>query len=481
MDSLKKGLDDYCGQRMVSFHTPGHKGSKELLSGMMFPDYDLTELPELDMLHHPHGIIAEAQKRAAEAYGSEETFFLINGGTAGNQAMFAALMAGILRTDRKVRIDRRAHRSVFGALIVSGISPEYIAPIIHPDFHLALGMNAAEYSGNLAGIGALHLTSPSYYGTVTDLKTIIKQRDRNAPLIPILVDQAHGSHLQGGLFPAGAVAEGADLVLHSSHKTLAALTQAGMLHVQGSRVNRTALKKSLEFLQTSSPSYLLMASLETALEGLTQTQIWQDLYVEVCLLHQKLEESFRILTGKDSGKYGIYDVDWSKILINVSGLGLTAFEAVDFLRKVFQIEPELWDKENILFMLGVGSRPEDVRHLTRALEYLVDKYRPPAGQQKERRTDQSLNSAGSDVALLIPPMHLTPREAWLAAKRSVKLKDALGLISAETISIYPPGIPIIAAGEEITSFVLEYLDRARGYNWQGWDGLERGEILAVNI
>lgn len=471
MDSLRQKLSSYSKLGMYSFHTPGHKGRGDLLSPLVFPDYDLTELPELDMLHNSQGIIAEAQRKAAKAYGAEETFFLVNGATAGNQAMLLALMFSL--KDKRIRIERNAHRSVVGALILSGLTPEYIPAVIHPDFDLPLGLDSEAYFANHEQVGAFHLTNPSYYGTVFDLHSIIKRRDKESPTIPILVDQAHGSHFIGSLFPQGAVGQGADLVVHSTHKTMAALTQAGMLHVQGERIDRSSLKRSLEILQTSSPSYLLMASLENAMRVMENGHPWEDLYGEVIRLQEKLDGSLRILTAKDVGKHGIKEVDWSKILVNVSSLGISAAEVVDILRSSFRIEPELWDDYNILFMLGIGNKPEEVRILCRALESLVKRYRNK-GKAKHYR-EEGLKT------MALPPIRLTPREAWFAPKRIVSIKDSLGRIAGETISVYPPGIPLVAAGEEITADVLDYLIRAEEYNWQGWQGFERGEVLVADV
>lgn len=472
MDSLEKALAGYCLNDWHSFHTPGHKGRKDLFASFLFPDYDLTELPGLDMLHNPQGVIAEAQKHAASVYGAEETFFLVNGASAGNQAMFMALMSEF--PGKKIRLDRRAHRSVTNALVLSGLTPEYIAPIIHPDFKLPLGLDEGKFTEKLDSIGAIHVTCPSYYGTVINLKSMIKARDDFAPALPVLVDQAHGAHYLGDNFPPGAVKQGADLVVHSTHKTLDALTQAAMLHASGSRVDRQALKKSLEMLMTSSPNYLLMASLEKAVNSLVRFEVWDDLHAEVNQLRKKLNGPLRILTEDDIGNFGINGVDWSKLLINVSALGISAAEAVEVLRKSFRIEPELWDEENVLFLLGIGNRPEDIRILSRALEALVKMYPSEYGDRKKRK-----NKIFGTEQIALPPLLLTPREAWLAPKRKVKIKEALGKICGETISIYPPGIPLIAAGEEITPDCLDFFNRAREYNWQGWLGYKAGEILVV--
>lgn len=474
MGLLNRKLKTYFEQQMYSFHTPGHKGRVDLFTDFSFPGFDLTELPELDMLHNPQGVIAEAQKRAAKVYGADETFFLVNGGTSGNQAMLFSLMSNI--SGKKIRIERKAHRSVISGLILSGLTPEYIYPWIHPDFNLPLGLDSKSFLTDIQGTGALHLTYPSYYGTTPDLEYIIKQRDEKYSHLPVLVDQAHGAHFLGTLFPQGAVRLGADAVMHSTHKTLAALTQAGMLHVQGTRIDRSSLRKSLEILQTSSPSYLLLASLERALIHLGQGETWQNLFKEVQLLHEKLNGKLRILTFKDAGKYGIKEVDWTKILVNISNLKVTTAQAVEILRMNYRIEPELWDKENILFMLGIGNSTGDISHLTKALEYLVTNY--SLGDTAHRSQQRRLQR----LEQLAPPIiHLTPREAWLGLKKKVKVHESSGLIAGETISIYPPGIPLVALGEEITPGVIEYLQRSSEYNWQGWEGFDRGEILVMDV
>jgi len=480
LTSLNQTLAGYASQQMYSFHTPGHKGRPELLASVIFPEFDLTELPGLDMLHNPQGVIAEAQRRAAAVYGADETFFLVNGGTSGNQAMLLAMMP--LPAGRKIRIARNAHRSLNSALVLSGLVPEYIYPLIHPDFHLPLGLDAELYLENLEDTGAFHLTCPSYYGTAPDLEYILAYRDKKISALPVLVDQAHGAHFTGKLFPQSAVRLGADIVVHSSHKTLAALTQAGMLHVKGERIDRSLLRKSLEMLQTSSPSYLLLSSLDTAVNMLCQDEErWLKLFEEVKLLKNKLSDRLRILSENDAGTYGIKQIDWTKLLINLGNLELNGPEAAELLRSRFRIEPELWDQENILFVLGIGNKPEDIRHLCTALEKLTDSY-------SLDNTGRNINAKGKKYNRTIqpehqhlPPMRLTPRDAWLKSKRAVKVQDALGLICGETVSIYPPGIPLIAAGEEITSQVREYLNRANEFNWQGWEGFDRGQIMVVDM
>lgn len=471
MGDLGEGLSHYHKQGFCSFHTPGHKGRQEFFNGLDFPGFDLTELPGLDMLHSPSGIIAKAQKRSAEIFGAEETFFLVNGGTVGNQAMFLALEA---TADKRVTVERSSHRSVMSALVLSGLKPDYLLPIIHPEFNLPLGLDVKRQRISWQGLAACHVTYPSYYGTGFDLSRLMDERTRLGCETLILVDQAHGSHYLGSLFPSSALKLGADLVLHSSHKTLSALTQSAMLHVQGSRVSRARLRQSLEFLQSSSPSYLFIASLERAGEFALDIGRWECLREAVDELHNKVSMSFRILSEEDVGAFGIHTTDWSKILINTSPLGIPAPRCVEYLREGFGIEPELWDEENILFMLGIGNTPEDIRWLTKGLESFIHFALSVPNKGLKKGVERLVPKI-----IPLPRQILSPREAFFAHKRQIPLKESLGHIIGETISPYPPGIPVVVMGEQMTQDVLDKLVTAGEGRWQGWDGFQNQTIWIV--
>lgn len=471
MGDLGEGLSRYLKKGFCSFHTPGHKGRQEFFNGLDFLGYDLTELPGLDMLHSSQGIIAEAQKRSAEIFGAEETFFLINGGTVGNQAMFLTLEDA---ASKRVVVERSSHRSVMSALVLSGLMPDYVMPTIHPDFNLPLGLDMEKQQIPWQVAAACHVTYPTYYGTGFELSQLLDERTHLGINTPILVDQAHGSHYLGLLFPPSALKLGADLVLHSSHKTLSALTQSAMLHVQGNRVSRNRLRQSLELLQSSSPSYLLLASLERAGEFAQDFGRWECLQEEVEVLHRKVGMSFRILSQKDVGTYGIHTVDWSKILINTLEMGVRAPRCVEYLREGFGIEPELWDEENILFMLGIGNTPEDIRTLTKGLESLANfAHSVGFAESKGRVRNDRFRS------LPLPHIILSPRDAFFAHKRQIPLKESLGHIVGETISPYPPGIPVVVMGEQMTCEILGTLLSAGEGRWQGWDGFENQTIWIV--
>lgn len=469
--SLGEELKKHQNQEFLSFHTPGHKGKSEFFEGLNFPQQDLTELPGLDMLHAPEGVIAQAQIRAAQVFGAEESFFLVNGATVGNQAMFLSLE----QKKGKVLVERRSHRSVMAGLVLSGLEPVYLKPVVHPDFKLPLGYEYKIEPQLWREIQGIHITYPTYYGTLSDVSPVIRDRERWGSSVPILVDQAHGSHYMSKLFPPGALDWGADLVLHSSHKTLSALTQAAMLHVQGKRVSRNRLKQALELLQSSSPSYLLMASLERAVEYAQEESRWQFLFEAVQELHHRAGKVLRILNPEDQGRFGIAQLDWSKILVNTSSLPLDASKGVEFLRTHFQIEPELWDQENILFLLGIGNTPEEVRRLTEGLMAMAHwaksiKGSEHATSKQYRRIEEFIK----EEEIPLPPLRLTPREAFLAPKRQIPLKESLGKIMGESISPYPPGIPWVVMGEEMTPELLDALINSSSRRWQGWDNPEKG-------
>ncbi|WP_018211900.1 aminotransferase class I/II-fold pyridoxal phosphate-dependent enzyme [Desulfitobacterium hafniense] len=470
--NLGHKLLQYEAQKLISFHTPGHKGKAEFFTDLHFPDQDLTELPGLDMLHSPAGVIAQAQARAAAVYQSDASFYLINGATVGNQGMFMAL-AGTGKRGKdlqlpKVLVERQSHRSVFSALVLSGCEPEYIPSVVHPEFGLPLGLKSiAEVDlGEFLGV---HLTYPGYYGTLPDLETIAAQRDRQAAQVSILVDQAHGSHYLSPLFPKGALAYGADLVLCSTHKTLSALTQAAMLHVQGSRIPLSALKEALELLQSSSPSYLLMASLERAVEHALESRRWELLHEAVQELHHRVGGALRILNPQDVGTYGIAGLDWTKIMINTQRLGVAAPRCVEHLRKSYGIDPELWDDKNILFLLGIGNTPEEVEILTKGLLSLASLNKDVVASPEEMVFE-----------IPLPPVRLTPRQAYFARKRKIPLAESVGHIVGESISPYPPGIPWIVMGEEMTPEILELLTRHKG-RWQGWEDAGQGVWIIEEV
>jgi arginine/lysine/ornithine decarboxylase len=444
-ETLTAALADHVHSGRRSFHTPGHKG-RGAWAGLSSA-YDLTELPGLDELSAPTAVLLATERRAAQVFGADETFFLVNGATCGNQALLMVVAAD-QPPGAKILVERQTHRSLTAALVLSGLRPEYIPAVIHPDFGLALGTDF----GNLpdfSGYASVHLTAPTYFGTMGDYAPLYAGRDAADRLVPILADSAHGAHFLSALFPPSPLSSGADAVVHGTHKTLGSLTQSGMLHLRGTGLDSGRLKQALALLQTSSPSYLLLASLERASQqalNTTTQENWARLREEVAALHHDLGDILRLLGTEDEGKYSIRQTDWSKILINLRPLACAAPPFVTALRER-GIEPELWDEENILFLLGTGSLPEDVKALGTILLQLVSE------------THNMRKPAPRSALPPLSAVRLTPREAWFAAKEQIPLREAEGRTAAETIAPIPPGVPLVVAGEEITYEVREALSQ----------------------
>jgi arginine/lysine/ornithine decarboxylase len=220
---------------------------------------------------------------------------------------------------------------------------------------------------------------------------------------------------------------------------------------------------------------LLLASLEAAAEQAAREGLGDELREETEALRAALGDDLRLLSRADIGRYGISGLDWSRLLVNTRPLGIGAPEAVDWLRTQEGVEPELWDGENILFLLGVGSTAADVRRLRHSLENIVRQFASGANRRKAA-AENPFYTAGE---LPLPPVRLTPREAWLAPKYSVPLSAAAGCVAGETVSVYPPGIPLVMAGEEIGPAIIELWQEAADRHWQGWSGRAGGTVLVV--
>ncbi len=457
--------------RKVSFHTPGHKSGKGISTrfrkfvGPRIFTIDLTTLDEVDCLQRPVGVIKEAQELAAEASGADRSFFLVNGTTGGNHAMIVATA----RPGDEILLPRNVHKSILAGIILSGASPRFFSPEYDPDLGIALNVTRDAAEKALASHPAarlLVLTSPNYYGVATDTGGIIAMAQAQGRVA--LVDEAHGPHLHfhPGL-PPSAVDGGADLCVQSTHKIVGGMTQASMLHVKGNRVDHARVAGALQLLQSTSPSYILMASLDLARMQMA-TEGRKLLGKAIELAEEARRRINRIpglacLEAKRVEASGDFRLDVTKLTIPVGGLGLTGFEASALLNTEFDIQVEMADLLNILVIVSIGDRRDDLDRLVAALERLPARVaRPPL-----------------DLPVPPPPVanrqHCTPREAYFSPYTYRPLREAVGGTSADTITIYPPGVPILVPGEEVTPEAVEYLAfmAARGARVDGI--LERDE------
>jgi arginine decarboxylase len=450
----------------AAFHMPGHKRGqgtpqelKRLLGSAVF-EADLPELPELDNLFAPEGAILQAQKLAAEAFGAEQTWFLANGTTCGIEA---AVLATCNPGDKLV-LPRNAHQAAIAALILSGAVPIFVEPVYDADWEIAHGMAAASVAQALAhhpDSKAILMVYPTYYGSCGEIEAIAQMAHQHH--IPLLVDEAHGAHFAfHPELPIAALAAGADLTVQSTHKVLAALTQASMLHVQGSLIDRQRLSKALQLVQSTSPSYLLLASLDAARQQMA-TQ-GQALMSRTLGLAAKARTQISQISGltvmPTEGVAGAVAFDPARLTVDVSQLGLTGFEADERLHAA-GVTAELPGLQHLMFMVTWGNTSQDIERLVEELRRLA------AGATGKRKSSNRKIVQGkissprcfADGTTIAPLPCLSPRAAFFAPAETLPLEQTLHRISAELVCPYPPGIPVLFPGEEVTEGAIANLQQ----------------------
>ncbi len=430
----------------AAFYTPGHKGGQGISSvhrtvfGEDIFRVDVPELPELDDLFAPEGVILAAQQLAAEAFGAEQTWFLVNGSTCGVEA---ALLATCGPGD-KVLVPRNAHQSVLSGLILSGAMPVWIAPVYDSDWQLALGVTASAIATALAqhpDAKAVMVVSPTYEGVCSDIAAIAKAV--HSYDIPLIVDAAHGPHFafHDGL-PPSALSGGADIVVHSAHKVLAAFTQAALMHIQGKRCDRTRLAQALRMTQSSSPSYLLLGSLDAARYQMVHQG---EMLMErtLTLAHSarcQLEGHLAVLDVSD-----VFQQDLTRLTVDVAALNTTGFEADAWLHGR-GVTAELPTLHQLTFIISLGNSVYDIEQLVEELKQVPATERIAPWRQ---------------VCLELPVSGVSPRSAFFAPTATHAVEDAIGYLSADVVCIYPPGIPQLMPGEVITEPVIHTLKAAQ--------------------
>jgi arginine decarboxylase len=361
------------------FYAPGHKrgrgASPQLhkLLGQGTLQVDLPELPELDNLFAPEGVIQDAQTLAAEAFGAGSTFFLANGSTCGIEA---AILATCGPGD-KIIVPRNAHRSVIAGLVLAGAMPVFVEPEYGTDLGLVLGVSAEAIATTLAhhpDCRAMLLVSPTYHGICSDIGAIAALA--HSYDIPLLVDEAHGPHFAFHPdLPATALSQGADLVVQSTHKVLGALTQAAMLHIQGERVNRSRLQAALQMTQSTSPSYLLLASLDAArqqmatqgTELLTQTL---DLSYKIRAQLSALKNLAVISPADVLPSASTQALDLTRLTVDISALGMTGLEADEILHTQLGVTVELPELRHLTLIITIGNTAADGEQVCKAFQSL---------------------------------------------------------------------------------------------------------------
>lgn len=464
MEHLYEELKKYSTEKYYPYHMPGHK--RRLFGDMpgQIMETDITEIDGFDNLHQPEGILRKLQERAASLYGAEESFYLVNGSTSGIlSAISAALPMG-----GHLLMARNCHKSVYHAVYLRNLTVSYLYPDIIEEYDVNDVITPEQVKDALdkdSDIGAVLVVSPTYEGRIADVEKIAEiVHERN---IPLIIDEAHGAHLGWcSQVSRNSCQAGADLVIHSVHKTLPAMTQTALLHVNGNRIDRDRLRRFLHIYQTSSPSYVLMASVDNALHLMEeQGETLLDVFC------RRYDEMLEKLSGCKcleflSPKKGKQDV--GKLVISAKKFGLSGQRLYDILLKEYRLQLEMAAGSYCLAMFTVGDDAEAYERMTGSLLDIDE--RMAGGNLKpdmtlQRKPSMLLKCSGHSISL---------SEAWDMPREKVNLEHAIGRYVGEFINLYPPGIPLLVPGEILTEAmyrqIISYIDQE--LNVQGVEEIE---------
>ncbi len=474
MMPLADALIEYIKSERIPMHIPGHKRNcsadipeLEALMGAQALGCDITEIKGFDDLHEPESIIKEAMELAAKLFGADETYFLVNGTTSG---IMAAVASAALEGER-VLVAADCHKSVTRGLILSGADPVYISPHIDAATALPAGIDHEQVERVLSygGVRALVLSNPSYYGTYSDLERIVETAHRYGAAV--IVDEAHGGHLRftDQKMIKDAMSAGADISVQSTHKMLGSLTQSSMLHVKGDRVDRKRLAYNIRLLTSTSPSYLLMGSLDAVRHRMAAygRRIWEN----ICALVSEYSDRINDIEGINcirhfNDAHGVRKpIDGARLLISAEELGISGYELSEILCREYNIDMELADDRYALAVMGSATERLQLDALLAALECISIKHISTNNLSSEAApgadTHNNINikydntkvngmSAAAAAASLNHICEITPRKAVFSRHDLVEAEYASGRISAEEIAVYPPGIPFVVPGEKLT-------------------------------
>ena len=481
-----EALESYKEQHFVPFHTPGHKIGMEapqLLKDWMGPvlPYDLGVMYALDDLHEPEGELKEAQELTAELYGADCCWFSINGTTA----LIEAMIMGTVGPDETIIIPREAHRSVISGLVLSGAKPVYMDCQFDERWGIPLGVSLDDAVKTMEAhpeAKAILLVYPNYYGVGVDIVNIVKEAHKRE--LVVLVDEAHGPHLPFSKnLPIEAIAAGADLVAQSTHKSVGSLTQTSWLLGQGKSINKRRITQMHQILQSTSPNYIFLASLDMARHQLAT--VGEDLVSRTVELSRYLRNELHKISGITTMEYAdiqnrVVNYDCTKVLIDAKDLGLTGVAFERMLRD-HRIEVELVQAHHVLVLITIGDTKEAVTALIQAVQAISNTVLRKSFESSHKE-DKNLKDCSKDSAVLPEPIvGVTPRKAMYTNREQVRLRDALHRIAGETIAYYPPGIPCVAVGEVISESVLQYIEnrKALGYVPNGADDMSLETIWVL--
>jgi len=444
----------YAQSDVVPLDVPGHKRGnlkndmKDAI-GVMTYRLDANAPKGLDNLSRPRGVIKEAEELMADAFMADKAYFLIGGTTVG----ILAMIMSVVRAKEKLILPRNVHKSVINALILSGAIPIFITPEIDNALGIANGISVNSVTKAIRehpDAKAVFIINPTYFGVVSDLQGIVDLAHENDMVV--LVDEAHGSQFAfSDLLPLTAMEAGADVSSTSMHKTAGSLTQSSVLLTKGDRIDPRRIRSTLNMLQSTSPSSLLLASLDTARKAMV-------LYGEEEIARVvKLAEYARSQINEIPGiqaigldyfeKKGCFGFDLTKIIVRVADLDITGFDVFNFLRDEQNVQLELAETYLILAVLSAGTMQSDLDRFIDALKALSEEYFEKPKRIKTIKFKYSF-----------PQSVTRPRDAYHAPKKYINFSDAVDEISAECVMIYPPGIPLIIPGEVISEEVIDAME-----------------------
>ena len=460
-------------KRIVPFDVPGHKrgrGNPELveLLGEKCVGIDVNSMKPLDNLGHPISIIRDAEELAADAFGAAHAFLMIGGTTSSVQTMILSTC----KAGDKIILPRNVHKSAINALVLCGAIPIYIEMSVDPKIGIALGLEndrVAKTIKDHPDAKAILINNPTYYGICSDLKGLTEMAHEAGMMV--LVDEAHGAHLHfTDKLPISAMDAGADMAAVSMHKSGGSLTQSSLLLI-GEQMNPEYVRQIINLTQSTSASYLLMASLDISRRNLALRG--KESFEKVIELSEYARREINAIGGYYAYSkelidgVSVCDFDVTKLSVYTQGIGLTGIEVYDLLRDEYDIQIEFGDIGNILAYISIGDRIQDIERLVGALADIKRLY---------SRDGKDL-IAGEYIQ---PELVLSPQEAFYSERKSLTLDESVGQVCGEFVMCYPPGIPILSPGERITREIVDYIQFAkeRGCSLQG---TEDPEVNHINV
>lgn len=474
MKRLNKELEIYSKEDYYPFHMPGHKRNPFSVDGDFPFDRDITEIDGFDNLHHPQGVIKEAQRAVSELYGTKKSLFSINGSTA---ALLAAISASVTRGGQ-ILMARNCHKAVYHGLYLRDLIPTYIYP--QEDYELGIngGISPSHVERCMEEnqkIEAILITSPTYDGIVSDVKGIADIAHKYG--IPLIVDEAHGAHFRfSDYFPVSAVELGADLVVQSFHKTLPSMTQTAVLHRCSNLVDSEKIKRFMGIYQSSSPSYILMASIDACMDKLARDgqKMFRSFTTMLAVIRDRLGKCryIRLVTPDMIQSRHIYDFDKSKLLFSTVNSSMNGKMLYQILRDEFHLQMEMEAEKYVLALTSVGDTEEGFLRLCEAIEEID---RREAGKEIITKGEEEIENTYSKMKQM-----MRIAQALEADEKRCPMEESVGKISSEFAYLYPPGIPIIVPGEQITGLFVRNVRRymEQGFELQGLSD-NRNETICV--